>query len=115
MSVNISVNIGKAELLVSFNKSDMISDVKQFLKETIIVTEKDLTTLSTVDGELLPNTYSMSDLHNQAPMDPAELVIKSLIRESNSRASKKYKKGSKKKKSKSKKKKSKKKKTKRRR
>lgn len=117
MSVNISVNIGKAELLVSFNKSAMISDVKQFLKETIIVTEKDLTTLSTVDGELLPNTYSMSDLHNQAPMDPAELVIKSLIRESNSRAGKKYKKGSKKK-SKSKKKKdkkSKKKKTKRRR
>ena len=35
MSVDISVNIGKAELLVKFNKSDRVSDVKQFLKENI--------------------------------------------------------------------------------
>ena len=97
MSVDISVNIGKAELLVKFNKSDRVSDVKQFLKETIIVSEKDLSTLSTVDGELLLNTYSMGELHNQAPMDPAELIIKSLVRGSHSHGSKKHKKGSKKK------------------
>ena len=100
MSVDISVNIGKAELLVKFNKSHRVSDVKQFLKETIIVSEKDLSTLSTVDGELLLNTYSMGELHNQAPMDPAELIIKSLVRGSQSRGSKKHKKGSKKRRSK---------------